>query len=98
MHQFECNCRREKLKEIRLFVSEVLEDIGLSEIDRHKVILAQEIEDCSLQDIENGKIPSLKALNLHNGTIYRWNRPCFGANNGVAHIRIENESRHFIYN
>lgn len=40
MHQFKTNCKRERLKEIRHFVAEVLTDIGLSEIDAHKVILA----------------------------------------------------------
>ena len=40
MHKFKTSCRREKLKEIRLFVSEVLLDIGFSESEANKVILA----------------------------------------------------------
>lgn len=39
-HQFRTSCRREKLQEIRQFMSEVLADIGLSENDANKVILA----------------------------------------------------------
>ena len=27
---------------------------------------------------------------LHNGTIYRWNRPCYGVSGGKPHLRIEN--------
>ncbi|MCA9545142.1 MAG: CBS domain-containing protein, partial [Myxococcales bacterium] len=27
---------------------------------------------------------------LHNGTVYRWNRPCYGVADGKAHLRIEN--------
>jgi CBS domain-containing protein len=27
---------------------------------------------------------------LHNGTVYRWNRPCYGVRDGTAHLRIEN--------
>ena len=46
MHQFECCCQREKLKEIRQFVSEVLHDMGHSELDVSKVILAVD-EVCS---------------------------------------------------
>jgi len=34
--------------------------------------------------------PPLSALRLHNGTIYRWNRPCYGVSDGKAHLRIEN--------
>ena len=37
-----------------------------------------------------GEIPLLKALRLHNGTIYRWNRACYGITDGKAHLRIEN--------
>lgn len=34
--------------------------------------------------------PALTALNLHNGTIWRWNRACYGVADGKAHVRIEN--------
>ncbi|MEM7049433.1 MAG: CBS domain-containing protein [Acidobacteriota bacterium] len=34
--------------------------------------------------------PALAALNLHNGTVWRWNRICYGVADGVAHLRIEN--------
>jgi hypothetical protein len=27
---------------------------------------------------DSGEVPRLQALCLHNGTIYRWNRPCYG--------------------
>ncbi|GAB5410041.1 MAG: hypothetical protein BalsKO_24060 [Balneolaceae bacterium] len=30
------------------------------------------------------------ALNVHNGTVYRWNRPCYGVGGGKPHLRIEN--------
>src|SRR5439155_26504194 len=37
-----------------------------------------------------GRIPERKALRLHNGTIYRWNRPCYGiSENGKPHLRVE---------
>lgn len=48
------------------------------------------LEEDSLRDVENGKVPKLKALNLHNGTVYKWNRLCYGTNDGKAHLRIEN--------
>jgi CBS domain-containing protein len=36
--------------------------------------------------------PQLSALRLHNGTVWRWNRACYGVNEGVAHLRIENRA------
>ena len=32
----------------------------------------------------------MPALRLHNGTVYRWNRACYGIHAGVPHLRIEN--------
>jgi hypothetical protein len=29
-------------------------------------------------------------MSLHNGTVYRWNRPVYAAVNGVPHLRVEN--------
>ena len=40
--------------------------------------------------LARGVVPPLNALRLHNGTIYRWNRPCYGiSENGKPHLRIE---------
>lgn len=61
------------------------------DISRQKVVLAVELEEDSLEALEAGRTPSLNALRLHNGTIYRWNRPCYGVSgDGVPHLRIEN--------
>ena len=38
----------------------------------------------------NGDNPGLHYLNLHNGTIWRWNRPIYDPNGEVSHIRVEN--------
>ena len=61
-----------------------------NELARYKVILSREIHADSLQQLLQGDIPGLEALNLHNSTIYRWNRPCYGVGGGRAHVRIEN--------
>ncbi len=34
-------------------------------------------------------MPELAALALHNGTVWRWNRPCYGLTDGQPHLRIE---------
>ncbi|HEY3008788.1 MAG TPA: glutamate-cysteine ligase family protein [Micromonosporaceae bacterium] len=37
-----------------------------------------------------GGVPRLAELRLHNGTIYRWNRPVYDIMNGRPHLRVEN--------
>src|SRR6185503_9821784 len=37
-----------------------------------------------------GGVPGLAELRLHNGTIYRWNRPVYDVMNGRPHLRVEN--------
>ena len=65
-------------------------EIFKEDISVHPIILTKPIEQNSLQLLENGAIPKLQALNLFNGTVYRWNRPCYGVSNGKPHLRIEN--------
>lgn len=61
------------------------------DISRFRVLLAGEIEEESLQLVQDGKVPKLRALQIHNSTVYRWNRPCYGISpNGKPHLRIEN--------
>jgi hypothetical protein len=40
--------------------------------------------------VDAGDAPSLAELRLHNGTIYRWNRPVYDVVDGVPHLRVEN--------
>ncbi|MEN3613322.1 glutamate-cysteine ligase family protein [Plantactinospora sp. ZYX-F-223] len=40
--------------------------------------------------LHNGGIPRLPELRLHNGTVYRWNRPVYDIMNGRPHLRVEN--------
>jgi CBS domain-containing protein len=65
-------------------------EIYKDDISRYTLLLTTDIERDSLDMLENGEIPKLKALSLHNGTIWKWNRPCYGVANNVAHLRIEN--------
>ncbi|MFJ5265450.1 glutamate--cysteine ligase [Streptomyces sp. NPDC088387] len=43
-----------------------------------------------LEVLDAGGIPKLSELVLHNGTVYRWNRPVYGIADGVPHLRVEN--------
>ncbi len=39
-----------------------------------------------------GGVPRLSELRLHNGTVYRWNRPVYDIMNGRPHLRVENRT------
>ncbi|EDY58684.2 glutamate-cysteine ligase [Streptomyces sviceus ATCC 29083] len=43
-----------------------------------------------LKVLDEGGVPSLAELVLHNGTVYRWNRPVYDIADGVPHLRVEN--------
>ena len=40
--------------------------------------------------LDAGGVPELPEMKLHNGTIYRWNRPIYDTAGGEAHLRLEN--------
>ena len=71
--------------------SSVLE-IFREQIARFRVMLSMSTDEDPMVAIERGVAPSLGALCLHNGTIYRWNRAVYGTKDGVAHLRIENRA------
>jgi len=53
------------------------------------VLLATPVDEDPLAVLDEGGVPKLKALQLFNGTVYRWNRPCYGISKGKPHLRIE---------
>jgi hypothetical protein len=40
--------------------------------------------------LDGGGVPQLGELRLHNGTVYRWNRPIYDVVRGRPHLRVEN--------
>ncbi|MFK3985161.1 glutamate--cysteine ligase [Micromonospora sp. NPDC050397] len=40
--------------------------------------------------LASGDTPALSELRLHNGTVYRWNRPVYDVVRGRPHLRVEN--------
>ncbi len=40
--------------------------------------------------LASGLAPKLQELRLHNGTVYRWNRPVYDVVEGRPHLRVEN--------
>ncbi len=60
-------------------------------VSRFNLLFASEIEEDSIETLKNGEIPKLKALCMHNGTVYMWNRICYGiSDTKKPHLRIEN--------
>ncbi|RMG94666.1 MAG: CBS domain-containing protein [Deltaproteobacteria bacterium] len=72
------------------WVRESVLEIVREDITRFRVVLAADRDEDPMARLDAGEIPSLRALRLHNGTIYRWNRACYGVGATGAHLRIEN--------
>ncbi|MCG8606678.1 glutamate-cysteine ligase family protein, partial [bacterium] len=72
------------------WIEESVLEIFREDIARFRVLLAMPVEEDPFEALHNGRMPSLKALQVHNSTVYRWTRPCYGITDGKAHFRIEN--------
>jgi CBS domain-containing protein len=66
-------------------------DLFKENVSRFRPLVGTPREEADgLEALEKGLVPSMKALRLHSGTVYRWNRPCYGiSDNGKPHLRIE---------
>ncbi len=68
-------------------------EIFREDIARFRAILSTEMEEDPFEALGEGRAPDLPALRLHNSTVYRWNRVCYGiGEGGAAHLRIENRT------
>ena len=65
-------------------------EIYREDIARFRTLVGTDLDEDPMAKLDRGEVPLLKALRIHNGTIYRWNRACFGTTNGKPHLRIEN--------
>ncbi|WP_299548989.1 CBS domain-containing protein [Seonamhaeicola sp.] len=65
-------------------------DIFKDNISRFRSFLTTGFIKDSVQMLNNGEMPKLRALGLHNGTVYPWNRVCYGVIDGKPNLRIEN--------
>ncbi|MDH3284836.1 MAG: CBS domain-containing protein [Acidobacteriota bacterium] len=74
----------------RSWVDRSVVELYKEDIARFRALIATEPEEDPFLRLARGEAPELKALRLHNGTVYRWNRPCYGVMDGVPHLRIEN--------
>lgn len=73
------------------WLKESVVEIYKEDIARFRVWISGNVREDSWEKIQEGITPKLRALQIHNGTVYRWNRPCYGISpNGKPHLRIEN--------
>ena len=62
------------------------------QIARFRVIMTNQPDEDSLAVLAHGGVPGLSALRLHNGSVWPWNRACYGVSEGRPHLRIENRA------
>ena len=74
----------------RHWVDDSVLEILQEDVARFRLLIGAEIDEDPFELLKSGTPPDLKAVRLHNSTVYRWNRPCYGIGGGIAHLRIEN--------
>ncbi|MDG1404461.1 HPP family protein [Polaribacter sp.] len=72
------------------WIKDSILELFTDDISRYPPLVFSKFEENSIESVKKGIMPKLKALNLHNGTLYKWNRLCYGVHENTAHLRIEN--------
>lgn len=62
------------------------------QVTRFRPIMISEPDENPFEVLARGETPKLSALRMHNGTVWRWNRACYGVSEGIPHLRIENRA------
>jgi len=55
-----------------------------------QALLPETTDEDPEAELAAGRAPQLQELRLHNGTVYRWNRPVYDVVEGRPHLRVEN--------
>lgn len=74
----------------RGWVRDSVLELFREDVARFRALVGNEGRDGPEDVVARGEVPSLEALTLHNSTVWRWNRPCYGRTAGRPHLRIEN--------
>lgn len=72
------------------WVKESVIELYREDIARFRTLIGAEDYEDPFEALAAGRPPKLDALRLHTGTVYRWNRACYGISDGKPHLRIEN--------
>ncbi len=65
-------------------------EIYQEDVARFRALIGSDDYEDPFEAMEAGRAPKLYAMRLHTGTVYRWNRACYGISDGKPHLRIEN--------
>ncbi len=65
-------------------------DLFEENVRSYPALLPELSEEDPVAVLEAGGAPELAELRLHNGTVYRWNRPIYESDGGTPHLRVEN--------
>ncbi len=65
-------------------------DLFAENVDYFPALLPICDDEDPLAALDRGAVPQLGELSLHNGTVYRWNRPVYAIAGGRPHLRVEN--------
>ncbi len=65
-------------------------DLFEDNVRYYPALLPEVSEEDPVAVLEAGEAPALAELMLHNGTVYRWNRPIYDTAGGRPHLRVEN--------
>lgn len=71
------------------WISESAAELWKNDLMRFPLILTSDNLKDSIGLLAKGEIPDLRAIRLHNGTTYTWNRLCYGHSKTKPHLRIE---------
>ncbi len=72
------------------WVKDSVIELFREDISRFRAVFGSDGAEDPMEQLKRGEIPDLSSLRLHNGTVYRWNRACYGLTGGKPHLRIEN--------
>jgi gamma-glutamyl:cysteine ligase YbdK (ATP-grasp superfamily) len=65
-------------------------DLFEENVRYYPALLPEVSDEDPVAVLESGQAPALHELRLHNGTIWRWNRPVYDTVGGRPHLRVEN--------
>jgi CBS domain-containing protein len=82
--------QRPRVRFGRRWLERSVTEVFRQDIARFRALLGADLDEDPFAELDAGRAPRLDALRLYNGTVYRWNRPCYGVSAGRPHLRIEN--------
>ncbi|CAN5587284.1 hypothetical protein BH23ACT6_BH23ACT6_06970 [soil metagenome] len=65
-------------------------DLFEENVNCFPALLPEVSDEDPVRVLQDGSTPELHELRLHNGTVWRWNRPIYDTSQGVPHLRVEN--------